>query len=336
VVTTSRLAVALLLNVLFVAFLNWGVAGILLSSAITSGALLLVLLPEYARRLGGRISGRVLRNMLAFGLPFLPVPLGMWIIDFSDRYLLEILASREQVGYYALSYKLAQVVGIAVLAFGAGWAPLRYRIYEREDARTLYRKVTSYYVVATAALVVLVSLLAHETVSLVAPEDYAPAASVVPMLAASYGFYGLFVLMVTGMGVTKRTGPIGWVAVAGATVNVGLNLLLIPHFGMLAAATTTLIANALLAAGAWHFSEQVYPIPLDWGPMAKILLLGSSFVVLDFLFQPTGLAAGLILAVALVASFCALAVLLGAVQRDDLLAGRTWLGELSRRQSGSD
>ena len=112
--------------------------------------------------------------MLAFGLPFFPVLLSIWIIDASDRYLLEVFTTREEVGQYSLAYRIAQVMQIAVAAFSLGWAPLRYKIYERADAGGVYRSLTNYYVLAASLLAVALAVFAREIVSLVCARELRP------------------------------------------------------------------------------------------------------------------------------------------------------------------
>jgi O-antigen/teichoic acid export membrane protein len=331
VLTGLRFTGALALNILLVVALGWGVKGILLGNAVMAAALLVALLPEFARILGTKVSVTLLKQMLGFALPFLPVLLSGWLIESSDRYILEILTSRVHVGHYALGYKVAQVVQLAVATFSMGWAPLRYRIYEREDAREVYRKLTSYYVIAAGVLTVAVSLVATEVVALVAPPSYAPAATVVPALALAYAVYGLFVLMVTGMGVTKRTRPMAGIAVAGSVANLTLNVALIPLYGMVAAAHTTVIANVILAAGAWHFSEKVYPIQQDWRLILRVFAIGVAVVWADQLLEPAGLAAGCALAALLFLLFVGLLFTARVIRRSDLGAAQAWFRDVVLR-----
>ena len=328
VVTTVRFATALALNVLFVVVFEWGVRGILLSGAITSGALLLVLSPEFVRNRGGRISKAILGEMLRFGLPFLPVPLSIWLIDYSDRYLLELLRSREEVGFYALGYKIAQVMQLAVVAFSMGWAPLRYRIYERPDAKAIYGRIATLYLVGAALLSVALILVSREVISVVAPASYAPAAIVVAPLVASYATYGLYLIFTTGMGVTMWTLPMAWIGIAGAVANVALNLVLIPELGMMGAAVTTVLANVILAGGAWYFSDRVYPIPYEWGAAAKILGLAVAVTAAGTFAEPAGLVAGLGAAMLFVGSFIVLLFVTGVLTGSDVVAANRWARDL--------
>lgn len=323
-ITLARMATTLVLSIVFVAYLDLGVRGALLGNAIPAVAVLFLLVSHYRVALGGRFSSKLLRTMLAFGLPFFPVLLSTWLIDASDRYLLELFTSREEVGEYSLAYRIGQVMQIAVAAFAMGWAPLRYKIYERADAAALYRRLTSLYVVAAGILVVALAVFAREIVAVISPPSYAPAADVVPLLVLAYALYGLYLIMVTGMGVSKRTVPMAWIAGAGAAVNVGLNIVLIPVWGMHAAAATTVLANAIMVAGAWFYSQRAYPIAYDWARIGRVAVIGGLTAGGAALVSPPGHLAGIGWALLALVIFLAALVTTGTIERGDLLAARLW------------
>lgn len=287
VLSAARAGTALGLNLLLVVGLGWGVRGAMLSNAVSSLTMLLFLAPEFARRARAAPVPALLKRMLGFGLPFVPVPLSVWVIDYSDRYLLELLRSRHELGLYALGYRIAQLVQLAVTAFSMGWAPIRFKVFSRADAPEIYSGIAKNYLILMSTFCLVVSLLAEEVVTAVAPAAYAQAAGVVGLLAWAYGLYGLFLIMVTGMGVTMRTTPMAWITMGAAAVNLILNLLLIPRFGMLAAACTTVVANGVLAGGAWMASQRVYPIPYRWKPMAGIGGLAAALGLWGRLSDPS-------------------------------------------------
>jgi O-antigen/teichoic acid export membrane protein len=321
-VTLVRLVSALALSVLFVVGLGMGVSGALLANMIPAVLILVGLLAERPGDLRGRASWPLLRQMLAFGLPFFPVLLCGWVIDASDRYILEIFRTRNEVGYYSLAYRFAQVMQLGVAAFSMGWAPLRYRIYERPDARAVYRRLTSGYVIIAALPAVAIAVFAPAIVQIVAPPSYAPAAGVVPLLVLAYGLQGLYFLMVTGMGVTKRTAPMAWIAAVGAIVNVGVNLLVVPEFGMTGAAATTVLAYVVMVGGSWWASQKVYPIPYDWPRMWLVTGLAVAVVALASLLSPSGLGGDIVLGVVATLAFAALLVVTRAVHREEVEALR--------------
>lgn len=295
----ARAGAALVLNVLLVVGLGWGVRGAMLSNAGSSLLVLLLLAPEFIRRARAAPVPSLLKRMLSFGLPFVPVPLSVWVIDYSDRYLLELFRSRSELGIYALGYRVAQVVQLAVTAFSMGWAPIRFKVFSRPDAREIYSAIAKNYVILMTTGCLAVSLFAEEVVALVAPADYRQAAGVVGLLGAGYGLYGLFLIMVTGMGVTMRTKPMAWITLGAAAGNVVLNLLLIPRYGMAAAAFTTVVANGGLAVGAWLASQRVYPVPYPWGAMGGLIGSAAALGLLGKLSDPSSPSLGALHASAL-------------------------------------
>ncbi len=230
-ITISRFVVTLGLSFLMVVVLHWGVRGALLANAASAIAVVIVLSGDLRLALRSRPSWSLQRQMWSFGLPFFPVILSAWFIEASDRYLLGIYKGHAEVGYYVLGYKVAQIMQIALAAFSMGWAPLRYKIHERADAPQVYRQITSYYVLASALLTVGIGVFAREIVGVIAPASYGSAASIVPLIAAGYALNGLYLMMVTGMGIAKKTLPMAWVVTAAAVANVGINVVAIPIWG---------------------------------------------------------------------------------------------------------
>jgi len=334
-ITFARFTTTLGLSTLFVVVFNLGVRGALLGNAASGVAVLLVLAPEFRHAMRGRPNWVLLRQMLGFGVPFFPVILSAWFIDASDRYLLGLYKGHAQVGYYVLGYKVAQIMQIAVAAFTMGWAPLRYKIYRRPDAKDLYRQITTYYVLAAGVLTVAVAVFSRQIVSLISPPSYASAATIVPLIVLAYALYGMYVLVVTGMGITKRTGPMAWVVGGAAIINVGLNIPLIQAWGMRAAAGTTVLAYAIMVAGGWYYSQKTYPIDYEWSRILRTFVIGVLVVSVTVLMAPGRGIAGLGIALAACAVFVALLVKFRAIAPQDTALVRARLGAMVRAREGS-
>ncbi len=327
-ISLLRVAGSLLLNLYLVVFAGMGVLGILLSSALVSVAV--CLLTSIPRLWGTPLTfnPEVLRGLLAFGLPFLPVLLGILIIDLSDRYLLQWFRSTAEVGVYSVGYKFGQVVMLAVSAFSMGWAPLRYRIFERPDAPFLYRRICTLFSVAAALLLVALSVFGQEVVWLATTPEYYAGARVIPFAGASYVLYGLHLIATTGMGVTKKTRGLPTAVILAAGVNLAGNFLLIPPYGMMGAALSTVVAYGVLLAATDRFSRRVYPIPFEWGRITLIGVAAAATIALDTLFQPTTSLMGFMVGSGFLLLFAASLPALGVVSLGDLRALGGWVVQL--------
>jgi len=80
-----------------------------------------------------------------------------------------------------------------------------------------------------------------------------------------------------GIFIVKKTSYVIWINVFGAIVNVILNFLLIPFFGIIGAALATLIGHSLVFFIYMYFSQRFYSVPHNWN---RILTVSFSVVIL--------------------------------------------------------
>jgi O-antigen/teichoic acid export membrane protein len=334
-ISLFRVVGSLCLNIYLVVFRGLGVFGVLLSFAVVSVAVFfLTSIPRF-RRVRLTFDTGVLRRLLAFGLPFLPVLLGILVIDLSDRYVLQWFRSTEEVGIYSLGYKIGQIMMLAVSAFSMGWAPLRYRIYEREDATEVYRRICTLFAGGAAFLLVGISVYGHELVWVAATPEYFSAARIIPFAGAGYVLYGLHLIATTGMGVTKKTRGLPLAVLFAAGLNLLGNLLLIPPFGMMGAAVATVLAYLVLVVATDRLSQRHYAVPYEWGRIAIIGAVAGGIVALDTVLQPEGVVPGIVLGSILLLIFLGTLPLVGVVTPADFRAVRLWLREMGRGKGSS-
>jgi O-antigen/teichoic acid export membrane protein len=84
---------------------------------------------------------------------------------------------------------------------------------------------------------------------------------------------------------------------AAASVNVGLNLILIPPYGMMGAAVATVAAFATMFAGMAWWAQRIYPVPYQWRRVGTAAAAGVALVAAGKLLD-VNLAVALLLAVA--------------------------------------
>jgi O-antigen/teichoic acid export membrane protein len=114
--------------------------------------------------------------------------------------------------------------------------------------------------------------VAFDLVRLMTTPQYVGAARVVPWLGLAVAFQGIYLLTSIGLNISKRTAYYPVSTGAAAVTSAGLNLLLIPRFGMLGAAWAAVAAYAVLAAVAFAFSRRFYPIEYEWGRLLRVVM----------------------------------------------------------------
>jgi O-antigen/teichoic acid export membrane protein len=117
----------------------------------------------------------------------------------------------------------------------------------------------------------------------------------VALLAFANAAKAGFMIVSIGIGRARRT-QFNWVVTGvAAAVNIGLNVILIPPYGMIGAAIATVVSfTVMFAFMAWH-AQRVYPVPYQW---RRVVTLVAAAVALNVIAAVAN--APLPLAVALV------------------------------------
>jgi O-antigen/teichoic acid export membrane protein len=264
---------SVVLNIVFVVGLRMGVEGILYAGLITAVSVYVVLMTNLVRQVGIRWSGNQLKTLLAFGLPLVPSNVGGWILTMADRYFLLLLTTEAEVGLYSLGYKLGLVIqALLVGPFQLAWLPFLFSTAKEKRAGETYSRVFTYFVMVALFAALVISVLAKEALLVMAKPDFRDAYKVVPLVAASYVMWGCYDILAVGIYLEGKTKYLPALIGVAAVLNLGLNLLLIPDYGMMGAAAATLASYVLLPAGAYLISRRYRVVHYEWGRAIKILL----------------------------------------------------------------
>jgi len=241
-----------------------------------------------------RTPGRRLRAMLAFGLPTVPADASVYALQVIDRWYLLRAQSAAAAGLYALAAKLATVVFVAVRGFQYAWPPLAYSVTDDAVAAQLYAVVTTYYVLATGAVVAGVALLGRWAVRLLLYHKYG-AHDALPWLALGWALYGLYLIFVVISGRARQTRRNLPAALAGLAVNVVALVALVPALGISGAGIALVLAYAVMIGVIYMLTRSLFSVGFEWGRLGRLLAVLVGVSVAGELLLPTAGAGGFIL-----------------------------------------
>jgi O-antigen/teichoic acid export membrane protein len=301
-----------------VLFLDAGLNGVLWGVVIGTGGAALYGLAVVRADLGATISSTELRTMLAYGLPLVPAALALWALTFIDRLMLARLSDLAEVGEYAVANRVAMPLLFAVAAFATAFSPfiLAAHSEDPEAEKELRARVLTYLTAGLVLLALALGLFAREIVDIIAP-GFDRAYQATGLVAAGLAAFGLSTVTMTGLSITRRTVHVAAAATLVAAVNIGLNLFLIPPWGMMGAALATFIAYVLLALLYHLHAQRAYRTQYDLRTVFILSALGGALLPLGAVdLHPIGLA--LLLKAAALAVFVLALVRLGVVRRAEL------------------
>ena len=294
------------LTLLLVVALEKGPLGVIVGNFSGTLIVYLALLGYRREQLGLQFDRGLLREMNRFGLPLVPTALFLWMTNFSDRFFLVWLADVAEAGLYSVGVRVASAMVLLLTAFRMAWPAFAYSIRDEGEARRTYAFVLTYLTVVTAWVALALTLLSPWLVDLLAADQFAESSRVVGPLAFATVAYAAYVVIAIGVGRARRT-QFNWVVTGvAAVVNVLLNLLLIPAYGMMGAAIATVAAYSTMAIAMAWWSQRIYPVPYQWRRVVTATLGAVGLAAIG-----KGLGGGIPAAIALMALYPPVLLALG-------------------------
>jgi O-antigen/teichoic acid export membrane protein len=271
--------VGFMLSVFLTVQFQLGAEGLLLAKALAAGFLFLTLVPWVRVIFNGSsfsFSKSILIEMAGYGVPFVGIFMGQWILDSADRIILQWFMSAKEVGIYSAGYTLAnQSMVIIFQGIILATEPVMVNLYESsrmtQVRRVLEDSARVYLIIAIPAIVIII-VFAENIGSLIFGPMFLSASLVLPWIAGGVFCYGLGQLFSKPFELRKQTSRLLWILLPSCVINIGLNLALVPRFGMIGAAQATFGAyvaycfiTRILGAGmiVWRF---------PWETLTKVVL----------------------------------------------------------------
>ncbi|HYU76380.1 MAG TPA: O-antigen ligase family protein [Ktedonobacteraceae bacterium] len=279
VLSITNLLLVLSTNIVLVGVLHIGVNGALIAKGAGYAVIVVCTLPIMflfiARQRSLWLRSDIVRNMLVFGVPTIFGDMAAWVLQLSDRYLLSHFGSLAQTAIYTVSYTLGGVLSPVVLSpFGLAWTPVMYSIAKRKDAEHIFRLVFRWFNAVLLFATFALSLLSTVFLELLFPPVYHAGELIIPFIALSTMGIGIYYIFMTGVYIRRRTILESVFMLVAAAVNVLLNICLIPYFGAMGAAVSTLLAYTVLASVSYIVNQRIYPVDFEIGSFIMKLFIG--------------------------------------------------------------
>lgn len=317
----------------FLAVRQEGLEGLIKAFVTASGFGTIVLLGWMLTHVRWRVHPVLLQRMIRFGLPLVIGGIALPFLHTGDRYLLEWLATTEEVAVYGWAAKLSGVVNMFVVqSFQLAFSVLGLKsLADPQEGARIHRRVFRHYTIWAGWIVIGVILVSYDLTALLSTNDaYLKAIPIALPLSLGFLVYGYFVL---GLNVIYASGKTHLSAAAVTTsvvTNIALNLVLIPRWGGLGAAVATFIAYCVLAGFALYWAERQIRIDFPW----RVFLVVAAIVVgLFALASPAyswNTGPRLLYFAVLALAYPAVALLLRLYTSEELSRGSEWIRRMLR------
>jgi len=324
VTTILNVLITIGLTVVLVVGAGDGARGLLIGSYASGAAFVLALLVAQRRRLSLRFDRALLRRLLRFGLPTMPAEASLYLLNFVDRIIIVRSVGLAEAGLYSLAVKFAQAINVIVRGFQLAWPPLAYSIRDDDEARGVYATVVTLFVTGCAFAVTGMWLFSRWIVRALAAPEFFGSYKAIGLISTAVTLYALYLVLVVILGRTGRTEFNFPATLAALVANIALNLILVPPLGIVGAALALVASYVVVLVLMYGFTQRLFPVPYEWGRLARVLLTSAALVCIGEFLVPTSGFAGLLIRGALFAAYPLALFASGFFTPGE----RVWLGRL--------
>ncbi len=329
-------ALTVVLNIVFLVGFDMGVTGYVLSIVIAdllSTVFVFFVAKLYRAFKPKKISRAIMKDLLRFCLPLVPSTIFWWITGVSDRYMVAFMRSDAENGLYAAAYKVPTLLTYVVTIFNDAWKLSAVSESEdREKCADFYSQIYKYYIAAMFVGGGILAVGAQIFAKILFAESYYIAWIFIPVLSAATVFTALDTFLGSVYFTVKKTSMSLYTALVGAVVNIGLNFLMIPEWGLgwgaMGASVATFASYFIVYAIRALTMKRFLPFNVYHGKLiANTVLLGAITALMTY-YGYSGEVWGLVVAAAVLA----VSALFNG--RDVFLACRQVLSSVRGRKKG--
>lgn len=218
---------------------------------------------------------------LKLAVPIVPHVLSQQLLTNSDRIMLNNFQGSTAVGIYSFAYNIGMIISLVFGSINNAWVPWLFenlKAGNKEKINTTSRQ----YIIIFSLITISVVFISPEIAYIMATKEYMQGSSLIPLIALSYYFVFLYSFAANIEFYFEKTRfiPIG--TVLAALVNISLNFIFIPKYGIIAAGMTTLVSYILLFI--FHLLVVIYVIKYDDNNVGYYFMFAGFVIIFIIIF----------------------------------------------------
>ena len=241
----------ILLSIFFVKFFQLGAIALLLGMGVSISLIDLLLI--YQSNIISwfklqKIEWNSVLPIYKYGIPIAATSLSAWIINQSNKFIMNSIHGFSQVGIVGVAYGLTLPLLMTIFSIITVAAiPRIINMYEEKiDVRPIISRFTGYFILIALPVITVISLYAPDYVNMLSSNDkFLDAFKLIPYFAFGTFFMAITDYTTLQYHLANKTYIDFIIKLTSGIVGVVLNILLIPEYGLAGVGIATLGANFL-------------------------------------------------------------------------------------------
>lgn len=191
----------------------------------------------------------LIKKIYILSLPLLPVALANIANSAADKLIIVKILGESTLGIYAIGYSFGQLITLFIASYIKYWSPLYYKQVTKSIDTYKFIKKSSLQYIPIISILTLMSYYIVDTFlfDFMVNERFKEGKDVVLVVMTAMAIQGIYFFSIPFYITTNRTNILALITIFSALINIGLNIILIPIYGLIGAAYSTLLSYAFLS-----------------------------------------------------------------------------------------
>lgn len=273
------------MNVILIIVLHLKVEALLISVITTSVTIVLYIemRVKVLRFIKFKLIARDMTKILTlYSLPLIPNLINWWVMNASDRLVLNFFIGFEANGIYAVATRFATIIMVINQIFYLSWQETSITEYNSKDRNAFYSrmfdKFMKFQFSGLFGLLAFSFLLIEYFIDGDFKEAYyyMPPLFIAMMFSSFSSFYG------TGFQSAKETKGAFYSSIAGSVCNMILNVILVPLIGIMGSAVSNATSFFVMWVLRIYQTRKYFSITIDYKALGSLFILLAGFLVIYY------------------------------------------------------
>lgn len=276
------------LNILLIAVYHIGVKGYLISNIIAHFATVIFLsVGSGAIRdiIHSKANYKLLKKMLLYCTPLIANNLSWWILNSSDKVMIESYIGADNLGLYTAASKIPNLLSILTAIFASAWTVSSIKEYEDEQDKRFYENIFKLFSLTMflggSCLLTITKPFSYIYIG----KGFISGWICTPFLIIGTIYFSLSSFFGAVYSAVKKNIPTTISTIIAAMINIGFNIVFIPKIGIIAASISTALSYFAIGIIRMLHSRKYFRFHISFIKFAVnsiVLILQSVFVTLDY------------------------------------------------------
>lgn len=227
-------------------------------------------------------------NTVNFGLPLVGTSVGYLLLSSFDRYMIAFIRGNVEVSYYSFAYQISELSLISINALlMVIFYPLILKTFDskgKNETETLISKLLNYHLLILYSMSIILIIFSKDLTH-VFFKKYIGTEIYIILIVIGVFIYCTSFYTNKAFEVKKRTNELLWITLFSATINIVLNIILIPVYGAVSATITTIVSYILYIALSIFRGRKYLCIRIDIKYIIKVICMNFIIIIASFIMN---------------------------------------------------